>query len=301
MDWDVDEFRDLTIEVDFVKCKKLLFRATTWVPFVGCLTGMRLNPSSLAQDEGFSVSLNYRKCKVDHIHLVRNVFAGFTSCWALEFLIRNTLENCTTFDQAVNTFTSSNIMAPCYLIVAGPKRDQAVQINRTRLRDVNRLTFSGLVGKTRRFKKREDENDPSNTQVSNGKIHYLLQTNCDHWKTKIMPKWAAGDVLLLNALERRTKALALLDSHMDWSAAQSELDQLLLLQQERGENVEHSMEQKDHPLVQRGFHVLSQFPVLNQDTVYQVVMQPSTNTYVSRVVYDPPIWSAQPDKINSTL
>jgi len=282
MDWDVPEFRELTIDVEFVKAQKKLFRITTWVPFVGCLTGMRFHhPNS---QDGYSVSLNYRKCTIDKVHLMRNIMAGFTSCWPLEFLIRNVLENYSTFDDAVKVFTKSSVMAPCYLIIAGIEKNQAVQIQRTRLRDVNRLTFDGLVQETFDFKKRHDENDPHKTRHSNGKIKYLLQTNCDHWKNMIEKKWAAGDPLLLNAMDRRIVAEYCLDQYLNWSAAQEEVTKA---KEDQKEVAPHM-----NPLVQRAFQVLSMFPVINQDTTYQCIMQPATNTYIARVSYDIPVWKA---------
>lgn len=59
MDWAYDELRDLTINVTFHSKGKPLFKITTWVLFVGVLTGMRFNQGGT--NTGFSLSLNYRK------------------------------------------------------------------------------------------------------------------------------------------------------------------------------------------------------------------------------------------------
>ena len=53
MDWDMPALAALTCEVDFVRGGALLFRATTWVGYVGVLTGLK--PGA------FSVAVNYRR------------------------------------------------------------------------------------------------------------------------------------------------------------------------------------------------------------------------------------------------
>merc|ERR1712000_611097 len=52
MDWAMEFLSPLTIEVEFFRNKKLLFRATTWAGYVGVLTGSK--PSQ------FSASINFR-------------------------------------------------------------------------------------------------------------------------------------------------------------------------------------------------------------------------------------------------
>jgi hypothetical protein len=43
----------LTVDVDFQKNNQTIFKATTWIGYVGVLTGMRVS-------DGYSVSVNFR-------------------------------------------------------------------------------------------------------------------------------------------------------------------------------------------------------------------------------------------------
>ncbi|KAL0481892.1 acid ceramidase [Acrasis kona] len=99
---------------------------------------------------------------------------------------------------------------------------------------------------------------------------YIVQTNMDHWVHVTDPLWAGDDSLLLNALERRTQAegdLNNYDGHEDYMSF--------------------------------GLNLLSRYPVMNGETVYQVLMNPSKNIYISRVVINPP--TKRPDLRHSDL
>ncbi|CAF3257544.1 unnamed protein product [Rotaria socialis] len=53
MDWEFDFLKPLTIDVDFQENDQTVFKATTWIGYVGILTGMRVQ-------NGYSVSVNFR-------------------------------------------------------------------------------------------------------------------------------------------------------------------------------------------------------------------------------------------------
>ncbi|CAM4894188.1 unnamed protein product [Rotaria socialis] len=53
MDWELDFLKPLTIDVDFQENDQTVFKATTWIGYVGILTGMRVQ-------NGYSVSVNFR-------------------------------------------------------------------------------------------------------------------------------------------------------------------------------------------------------------------------------------------------
>lgn len=76
-------------------------------------------------------------------------------------------------------------------------------------------------------------------------------------------------MLLLNAIDRRKCAEKSMHNLIDWK--------------------QQATPAEKHPAyVRQGFHLLSVYPVCNAETVYQVVMQPATNTYISKIVYNPP-------------
>lgn len=95
--------------------------------------------------------------------------------------------------------------------------------------------------------------------INLSKREYIVQTNIDHWVHSIDPVWAGDDELLQNALERRIANECNLKTY------------------EQGENY-----------LDFAFKIMSEFPTCNDQTVYQVVMHPAENLYITRVVYNPP-------------
>jgi hypothetical protein len=66
---------------------------------------MRYNPK---KNQGkWSVSYNFRKLGDS---VVMNAIKGLSDSWAIEFLIRNTLENCENYKKAVETFSTEPTM-----------------------------------------------------------------------------------------------------------------------------------------------------------------------------------------------
>ena len=53
MDWDLPILKELTIQINFKRRDKTVFTGTTWVGYIGVLTGMKAR--------AFSVSINYRQ------------------------------------------------------------------------------------------------------------------------------------------------------------------------------------------------------------------------------------------------
>lgn len=77
MDWGMEFLKPLTIEVDFVKGGRSQYVATTWVGYVGVLTGMR--------PFGYSVSVNFR---VTSGAYWKNVKKAILRAWPIGFLGR---------------------------------------------------------------------------------------------------------------------------------------------------------------------------------------------------------------------
>ncbi len=111
MDWELPLLKDLTIEVEFTSNGLTKFIATTWVGCVGVFTGMR--------PDHYAVSLNYRR--TNH-SLFRNVLKTLLYSWPTSFLIRDTLTQCKTYEEAVNILSTQKLISPCYLTVASADR-----------------------------------------------------------------------------------------------------------------------------------------------------------------------------------
>lgn len=129
MDWDMDALKPLTCEVEMVRNGRIVFVATTWAGYVGILTG--LSPGA------FSVSVNYRCTeKVDIIKqiLLQNLLSRglLRRHWPVSFLVRQALESCSSFADAVAALEHSQLMAPVYFTICGTDSGQGIVLARDR-------------------------------------------------------------------------------------------------------------------------------------------------------------------------
>ncbi len=142
MDWDMNFLKPLTINVEFMRDGEPIFRGTTWPGYVGILTGMKKN---------YSVSINYRRLNDSFL---KNIYYGLTSCWPVSFLVRHTMTQCDTYNEAKFVLMEADLMAPVYIIMSGKENGHI--ITRDRLKSVQPLSLK--------------EN------------RMLVQTNIDHWR-----------------------------------------------------------------------------------------------------------------------
>jgi len=171
MDWDMDVLRNLTIQATFVKGGNEVFKATTWVGFSGILTGINIG------ENPFSISINYREKNTSRIN---NLISTFYNGWPIGFLIRNILENCENYEEAVDLLMSSPLLAPVYMIVAGPNVGEGLVITRDRHKVDDVLDIEKCVETTKS----------------------VIQTNLEHWKDKDDIPKSTTDVLILNSVTR---------------------------------------------------------------------------------------------------
>jgi hypothetical protein len=123
MDWDMPYLKNLTIEVDFYYGTRFLFRTTTWAGYVGILTGMR--------NKKYSISVNFRSC--NNGSLLTNLRkAIWDYSFPIGFLVREVLTKCRNYKSALSCLSHSKIIAPCYFILAGNKKNQQCIIIRDR-------------------------------------------------------------------------------------------------------------------------------------------------------------------------
>ncbi|CAF0844433.1 unnamed protein product [Adineta steineri] len=149
MDWELDFLKPLTIDVDFQKNGQTIFKATTWVGYVGILTGMRTQ-------DGYSVSVNFRHTGGS---LGTNLKTALTAGWPIGFLVREVLESTHTYDIAVEQLAQSSIIAPCYFTICGTSQCR---------------TFGTLLTR------KQASEEKRWTVSDHGSI---VQTNIDHWSS----------------------------------------------------------------------------------------------------------------------
>ncbi|KAG2389347.1 hypothetical protein C9374_013907 [Naegleria lovaniensis] len=165
MDWAMDLLKEYTVQLNFTRNGKTLFKASSWAGYLGVLTGCRPN--------GFSISINFRSTEDGHFG--KNIIKTITRGWPISFLVRETLQDCETYSHAVAILKNSKLIAPVYITVAGCKKGEGTIITR------QRETFSSdnyLISL---------QDLHNNTQIS--KQYYLkeanamIQANADWWKS----------------------------------------------------------------------------------------------------------------------
>ncbi|GMR38648.1 hypothetical protein PMAYCL1PPCAC_08843, partial [Pristionchus mayeri] len=138
--------KNTTIIADFYRGEKLVYTGTTFVLYVGLLTGQR--PGA------FTVSLNQRYSGSSIFNVLMGILTTFHN--PVSFVIRETLEDEATFDRAVDRLSKTHLVAPCYIIVGGMKKFEGVVISRDRWA-------------------------AADVQTLHEKRWFLVETNFDHW------------------------------------------------------------------------------------------------------------------------
>lgn len=175
MDWAMEELKDITIQVRFVKNDKEIYQAVCWAGYVGILTGVRKDIAS--------VSLNYRRTVEPSI--MDNLYSMIGGSWPAGFLIRHALETADSTEQIFAYLSNSDLISPCYIIVNGAETGTGKVIVRERFSTNKKIKLS------------------SNSQ-------FIAQTNIDYDRLDD-PK--APNILM--SRERLSKVDELIQNHND--------------------------------------------------------------------------------------
>lgn len=144
--------RRMTVQIDAQSGGHTVFTATTFVGYVGVLTGMKPGAFSLTVDERFKFIGGY-------VGIIEWLLGRRSGNW-MGFLTRSVLENSTMdYEEAQRTLARAELLAPVYFIVGGNRTGQASVITRG-------LKFV----------------DVWDLSQSKSDAWYLVQTNYDHWK-----------------------------------------------------------------------------------------------------------------------
>jgi len=139
----------LAINVNFTRGGQVVYQGTTFVGYVGLLTGCKPGV--------FCVSIDERDVGGVWENLLEALFEN-SKISAL--LIRDMLDTATSFEQAVQTFNNTKLIAPVYMITSGVNPGEGAIITRDR-----------NDGNVRRL---------GDAQEGNG-AWYVLETNYDWW------------------------------------------------------------------------------------------------------------------------
>jgi len=151
--WQTSELlRPLTVNLDFRRGNKTVFKSVHFAGYVGVLTGIRPNR--------FTFSINERFDAHDPgIKGILKWIEGDHSGHWLGFLTRDVMENATSFQEAFNLLSNTKMLAPAYFILGGNSSSQGAIVTRS----------SGKAVDVVRLR------EPATRW-------YLLQTNYDNWK-----------------------------------------------------------------------------------------------------------------------
>uniref|UniRef100_A0A8C2E6P2 Acid ceramidase n=1 Tax=Cyprinus carpio TaxID=7962 RepID=A0A8C2E6P2_CYPCA len=146
-----EKLKPLVVNVNFQRGNKTVFKSTNFAGYVGILTGIRPGEFSLTVNERFSVDGGY-------VGILEWILGWRDGMW-MGFLTRKVLENATSYEDAKNQLSQTELLAPAYFILGGNGTGQGCVITRTR---INTLDIWELDMKLGRW--------------------YVLETNYDHWE-----------------------------------------------------------------------------------------------------------------------
>lgn len=208
MDWDSNLLRKMTIHVKFMHDGQVAYEAVTWLGFVGILTGAtsRLaiyNFHVMNKDFNYkisgpaTISLNFRK---ENNWILRNIVRYFIGKQPASFAIRRWLQ-----DGDDNKLFDT--IAPCYLIIGTSSKLYLYELGKSIFEQIYNIKDNIYVLKGKGCYKE--------IVGSEYCLNCLVQTNTDDDVFDIDLKWADGDPLLLNSVERKCVTLAALKEYTE--------------------------------------------------------------------------------------
>ena len=270
MDWEMEFLRSLTIEVEFIKDGNPLHTITTWAGYVGVLTGLAHRPALV---DNFSISVNFRSKGSGS--LWTNIKQAITRGWPIGFLVRETLEKASSYDQAVQWLRNSELIAPCYFTVASARPYTGCLITRDRTCDehfasiippgqepptiTTKSTKAQSKSKTGGGKTKGNGENEEEVMVAPEPVPFVVQTNIDHWSD-------CADEDIMDSIERRSRTQTTLLEQ--YSSRGSE-----------GASATESPAEMDQEFL---WKLLSRRPVCNGITIYGTLMYPSTGRLETR-------------------
>ncbi len=152
MDYNLQKYlANITVTVDFQTNGNISYTGTTFAGYVGLITGQK--------PYKYTISLNQRDEGQLWMNVLQAWIYGFGAAPSLS--IRDVLaQDDLTFESAVETLSTTPLIASCYLIVGGMTSGEGVVITRSRSESVSPERINTL-----------------------NKVWYVLQTNYDHWTT----------------------------------------------------------------------------------------------------------------------
>nr|XP_033799873.1 acid ceramidase [Geotrypetes seraphini] len=149
--WMVSQsLKPLTVNIDFQRNNRTIFKSVTFAGYVGMLTGVKPGIFTVTMNERFNLDGGF-------VGIIEWIFGIRNSVW-IGFLIRSVLENATSYEEAKNELVETKLISPAYFMLGGNKSGEACVITRAR----------------------ETCLDIWELDLKQG-MWYLVETNYDHW------------------------------------------------------------------------------------------------------------------------
>jgi len=153
--WETTEIlRPLVVEIDYQRNNQTVYKSVNFAGYVGVLTGMKPQRFTLTLDERFSMDGGF-------VGIIRWLMGDRSAKWA-GFLMRDVLEQDSTYQQALSSLSNAKLLAPVYFIVSGNSSGQGAIITRGR--------------------KDAEVWHLGSESISQKSTWYLIETNYDHWE-----------------------------------------------------------------------------------------------------------------------
>uniref|UniRef100_UPI00358FA6E7 acid ceramidase n=1 Tax=Myxine glutinosa TaxID=7769 RepID=UPI00358FA6E7 len=146
-----ERLSDLVVNVNAQRGGKTVFRSTTFVGYLGILTGEHPGLFTLTMNERFNLDGGY-------LGILEWLLGHRTGHW-MSFLTRAVLENATSYDEAKTILSTTELLAPAYYILGGYKPGQGCVITRARTSCLDVWTLNVTRGRW-----------------------FVLETNYDRWR-----------------------------------------------------------------------------------------------------------------------
>jgi hypothetical protein len=124
MDYGLPGLKGVTVDATFKEGDVELFRSTSYIGYVGVVTGARTGIN------GWGIQVNQRfSVEIPFVHTIQ---AAINGAHSIGFTIRNILHSAASFQDALAQTKTVPLMSDCYLILSGQKSGEGAIITRDR-------------------------------------------------------------------------------------------------------------------------------------------------------------------------
>ncbi|KAK6168399.1 hypothetical protein SNE40_020941 [Patella caerulea] len=148
--WEITEaLKPLIVNLNFQRSGQTVFKSVNYAGYVGILTAVKPKTFTLSMDERFNKDGGF-------IGIIEWLLGIRTGSW-MGFLTRGVMENSTSYNQARDVLSNTEMLAPAYFILGGTKSGEGCVITRAREKTLDIWEMTSAGG------------------------WYILETNYDHW------------------------------------------------------------------------------------------------------------------------